>query len=328
MLPVSVYAGRPAPRQRQEYAKGLGLLQALFGLMLCLGLPALAWAQDNSERSQTPQLTSAQTPAITTIESVTELMRVFDQHDYYWPPADGRAPVVPRLNVDDLPAGWNDHLTIVEKKSVFIRLLLPLILLANEQILAQRTRLLDAIAIGELPQVQGSEWYALLLEQYGLEQSTEAGEVLRRVDMIPPALAAAQAALESGWGSSRFFTEGNALYAEWIWGSGMEPHQQREELGDYGVQSFSSLLRSAQSYANNLNSNEDYAEFRRRRAELRTTDAPLSGCSLADSLDNYSELSAEEYSRRLCSIMEDSSLALADSAVLAPAPLELLRFGD
>lgn len=72
--------------------------------------------------------------------------------------------------------------------------------------------------------MQGSEWYALLLEQYGLEQSTEAGEVLRRVDMIPPALAAAQAALESGWGSSRFFTEDNALYAERIWGSGREPH--------------------------------------------------------------------------------------------------------
>lgn len=88
------------------------------------------------------------------------------------------------------------------------------------------------------------------------------------------------------------------------------------------------MLRSAQSYANNLNSNEDYAEFRRHRAELRTTDASLSDCSLADSLGNYSELSAEEYARRLCSIMEDSSLALADSTMLAPAPLELLRFGD
>ena len=305
----------------------ISLLYSFLSLCLYPILLSSALAQDDLDRGPGTATVLDPSPVFTTINSAGELAQVFAQHNYHWPPRGNHPPLVPRLILDDLPAGWNDHLTIVENKSVFIRLLLPLILLTNEQILAQRTRLLDMLATDELSEARESEWYARLREQYRLAPDTAIDEVLRRIDMIPPALAVAQAVLESGWGTSRFVAEGNALYAEWIWGGlGMEPQRQREELGDYGVQSFSSLLRSARSYADNLNSNDDYAEFRLRRAQMRAMDTPLSGCALAGALEAYAELPVQEYSRRLCSIIRDNRLSLADASALAPAPLELLRF--
>ena len=79
----------------------------------------------------------------------------------------------------------------------------------------------------------------------------------------------AQAAEESGWGTSRFAAEGNALFGQWTWnGQRIRPMQQRDELGDYGIAAFAAPLQSIVAYMLNLNSHAAYAQLRARRAEL------------------------------------------------------------
>src|SRR5438128_793574 len=111
-------------------------------------------------------------------------------------------------------------------------------------------------------------------------------ELLNRVDVIPPSLALAQAASESGWGTSRFAREGNALFGQWTWGGkGMTPAEQRTDThGDYRVAAFESTALSAYSYALNLNTGNAYRDLRLRRAELRRQNLRVSGNSLAETL--------------------------------------------
>ena len=43
--------------------------------------------------------------------------------------------------------------------------------------------------------------------------------LLIKADEIPVSLALAQAVIESGWGTSRFAYEGNALFGQYVWGN-------------------------------------------------------------------------------------------------------------
>ena len=116
----------------------------------------------------------------------------------------------------------------------------------------------------------------------------------RRTGTVPASLILIQAAVESGWGTSRFAREGNNLFGQRCYtnGCGIRPRRQSAD-SRWGVAQFDSIEESLRSYLLNLNTHPEYREFRHRRQEMRLADEPLSGITLAESLNAYSERGPE-----------------------------------
>lgn len=301
----------------------LEVTRLVCSLMLAMTLPVAGLAQPGQT---VPEIDSL-VPGSIKVHSTAEVMAYLRGVGFEWPLAsDSPTLIVPRIVTNDLPRNWEQGLDVASRKSIFIRLVAPLILIANEQINADRTYILDALASGHSAQLRSSERYQMIVASYQLPADTAPLKVLKRVDVIPPALAISQAILESGWGTSRFAAEGNALYGEWVWGSGMEPKQRDTSLGEYGVQSFSSLLRSALSYMLNLNTSHHYRDFRTARMEMRLLKQSVDACSLAAHLSAYAALDGKIYRKMLCDLMNQNNLRIADSAVLASTPAGMLDF--
>ena len=299
------------------------ITRPVFSWLLAMTVPVAGFAGSGQADPEIDALV----PGSIKVQSAKEVMAFLLAHDFEWPVgSDSPTLIVPRVVTNDLPRNWEQGLDVASRKGIFIRLLAPLILIANEQINADRTYILDALASGHGVQLRSSERYKMIVASYGLSEDTAPLKVLKRVDIIPPALAISQAILESGWGTSRFAAEGNALYGEWVWGGGMEPMQRDTSLGDYGVRSFSSLLRSALSYMRNLNTSHFYQDFRTARMELRLLDKTLDGCSLATHLSAYAALDGKIYGNILCELMKQNNLHITDSAVLASTPAIMLEF--
>ncbi|MGK2907996.1 MAG: glucosaminidase domain-containing protein [Desulfuromonadales bacterium] len=148
--------------------------------------------------------------------------------------------------------------------------------------------------------------------------------LLRRVDTVPPSLVLAQAAEESGWGTSRFAVEGNALFGMWTWGEeGITPVKQRSGLGNYKIASYKTPLQSVIAYMHNLNTHQAYKKLRSRRAELRNAGSKVTGWDLASTLTKYSER-GQAYVDSLRSMIKGNKLQSADDAFLGDGPTILL----
>ena len=137
---------------------------------------------------------------------------------------------------------------------------------------------------------------------------------------MPPSLALAQAAEESGWGTSRFARKGNAVFGQRTWrsGRGMVP-LRREDGKRHEVVAFNALRASVDAYLRNLNSHPAYGEFRRLRAEARALDRAVSVPALVGTMTRYSERGAD-YLRTILAIIRVNRFAAYDRARLAPAP--------
>lgn len=145
-----------------------------------------------------------------------------------------------------------------------------------------------------------------------------------RLDVIPPGLVLGQAAYESGYGTSRFAVEGNALFGQWTYGGGgLVPEQQRKQLGDHRIASFDWPFDSVRGYFLNLNSHPAYEEFRRLRADLKARGEPVTSLALADGLIRYSER-GQEYVDTLKGMIRTNRLDIADDAVFRNEPVRFL----
>jgi Bax protein len=231
--------------------------------------------------------------------------------------ADGVAGV-PRLILAALPHDLAEVPETAERKNIFFRAVLPLVLRVNEEILAERRKLLDIRGrLRAHHHIAAPErlWLQAMAERY----ETTPGDVeqlVKRVDTIPPSLALAQAAEESGWGTSRFVREGNALFGQWT--TVDEGHQlplARDEGRTHRVAGFASLLDSARAYARNLNSHRAYREFRDARAALRAEGRTPTGFDLASKLARYSQRGAA-YVNRLRGLIVVNGLRDLDEARL------------
>lgn len=225
---------------------------------------------------------------------------------------------VPRTFLTSLPRDLPTIRSAKVRKTAFIKSILPLILRANRAILADRKRLLETAArfrAGAQVDVTDQAWLYELARSYGI-QEVELDELERRVDIVPPSLALAQAAEESGWGTSRFAIEGNAVYGQWTWrqGSGLVP-RRRDQGKRHEVKIFESLQSSVDAYMRNLNTHWAYEAFRARRAALRAEGRPLSGEELVETMAGYSERGAA-YIETLRTIMRYNRLGEFDSARL------------
>lgn len=253
---------------------------------------------------------------ITSIDDLTTLFKKYNYTRESWQKGNRE---VPRITFSGVSEKWqhsSSNMPVTLKKQVFFRLMAPLILLSNEKILAEReivrTAALDTPALKAL----AIKYRLIKTESLPLSESDRT-TLLTHVDILPPSLALAQAAEESGWGTSRFTSEGNAFFGQWDFsGQGMIPKQQRKELGNYGLARFDSPLASVEGYMKNVNTNLAYKKFRTLRAKLRAENKQITGLELAGTLDKYSER-GQAYIDGVRSMIRYNKLQDVDNAYLS-----------
>ncbi len=191
-----------------------------------------------------------------------------------------------------LPEDFMDILPIIERKKLFINTLIPIIYSENLQILNDRKKILDWWRESDGENFSRDFWPQWLFELSEKYESSDSnlGNLLIRVDIIPISLALAQAAIESGWGTSRYSREGNAIFGQYTFdeSKGLKP-KERNKNDDFFIRKFSNLSESVRSYLKNINTHLAYAEFREERKKLRMSGENLSGYKLVDFLEDYSE---------------------------------------
>jgi Bax protein len=226
---------------------------------------------------------------------------------------------VPRLFLASLPADLRHQPRAEMRKTTFIKSTLPLILHVNELILQDRERLAalgDQVADGRVLSEQDRLWLDETAERYG-SKSADPADLLTHVDIVPPSLAIAQAAEESGWGTSRFAREGNALFGQRAYKAhrkGIVP-VERPEGTSFRVRAFDHLIDGVKSYMHNLNSHPAYRDFREARAKMRAEEGNIDGYDLAGALLRYSERGVA-YVKTIRVIMRSNTLRAFDGARL------------
>ena len=207
-----------------------------------------------------------------------------------------------------------------KRKDFFIQIVLPLILQENNNIKLDRKRLFNIINKSNNSDLE-KKWLAKKYKQYGIP-SKDLSTLKIRMDEIPVSLALAQAAKETGWGTSRFALEGNALFGQWTWsGEGLKPKESDKNEG-HKVMKFNVLQASVRAYQRNINTHSSYKDFRKARAELRDFGKPLDSIILAEYLDKYAE-TGDKYVEVLKKIITQNNLKDFDDAKLLPSSIEL-----
>ena len=221
---------------------------------------------------------------------------------------------VPNLSHPTIPQDLRSLSAISERKLVFIKLMMPLVLRANEVVAEKRRRLLEIEGrqiAGLTPSESDKLWLAAVAEEYGVKR-VDIGLLKLHVDLVPPSLALAQAAEESGWGTSRFAVEGNALFGQRVYhGDGGMVPLRREAGKRHRVRAFDNLQESVSRYAHNLNTHWAYLRFRQMRASMRSEGLVLDGRELIAALDRYSER-GPEYIETIRSIISYNGLTAFD----------------
>jgi len=261
-------------------------LAVIFPLLLALSLTGFIPVQ------QAPMLEKRLQLKRLNITSAAELEQAFADLGYEWPlKADA---IIPAVELIRLPHDLAQVRDVKRKKSLFFRVLLPIVLAENERVLDIRdhaVRLLDK-GVANLSESE-RRWLNVVARQYKIKASLDEAKVqqqlLRRVDIVPPALVLAQAANESAWGTSRFARKGNNLFGQWTYrqAEGIVP-LGRPEGATYAVRAFSTLDASVRAYIQNINSNPAYKKLRRLRQQMRDRSVPLDSHVLATGLEAYS----------------------------------------
>ncbi len=225
---------------------------------------------------------------------------------------------VPRISADSIPYDMRDIEIVSRKKDLFIGMMLPLVLIANEKLMMQRQKLLTIMAEkksnGKINSTQ-QKWLDKNFIDYKVKNKS-VDILLKRLDVVPPSLALAQAAIESGWGTSRFAREGNALYGQWTWeGDGIVP-ESRDAKKTHKIKSFKTPLDSVNGYIKNLNTHRAYNKLRQLRQKARQNSKPIDGNYLAIALTAYSE-KGMEYVNLIRLIIRANNLKPFDNAKLA-----------
>lgn len=237
-----------------------------------------------------------------------DLEAEYQRHSYH---LDDLHQGVPALILQTLPKDLPDINSSNKRKQIFFKSLLPMILLANNEIRHERELVLkfqQSIEQGTSLNDYQLQKLTTLAKRYKIKSDTltskqALNELLMRVDIIPAELALAQAANESAWGTSRFSQLANNLFGEWTFqqGTGLIP-EGRPEGATYEVRRFENVYESIRSYLQNLNTHFAYQELRQLRAEARIENRPLEGSKLAEGLFRYS-IRGEDYVKDLQSLI-------------------------
>ena len=203
-----------------------------------------------------------------------------------------------------LPKDLDTIKSIKEKKETFLQILLPLVVAENEKIKEDRKYLLKILKENE--SVESKKWLNKKYKAYKVSDKN-ISELIEKIDIIPTSIALAQAAKESGWGTSRFALEGNAIYGQWTWnGDGIAPLERTKDQ-NHKILKFPLLRASVKAYISNLNSHRGYKKFRVKRYEMRKQNKKLTGNDLIHELDNYAQ-TGKEYTKILEKIIKQNDL--------------------
>jgi Bax protein len=204
---------------------------------------------------------------------------------------------VSREFFNHIPKKMNE-INTVDKKNIFISILLPIALRGNELVLEEREFIKDAISSNDLSQIEYfskrykiKDYKKINFAKLSVKQVEEIkSKLLIKVNKIPISMILAQAIIESGWGSSRFAKEGNALFGEWTWQKGIGIKPQEKLDANYSVKNFSNISASLNSYILNLNRHEAYNEMRNYRDKKYRNGDPITGYEAANFLSGYAEI--------------------------------------
>ena len=211
-----------------------------------------------------------------------------------------------------LPRDLDQIKTIKTKKETFLQIVLPLVVAENEKIETDRNYLLKVIRDNDSS--EKLQWLKRKFKEYKVKDG-DINELIEKVDIVPTSIALAQAAKESGWGTSRFALEGNAIFGQWTWdGVGIEPLDKSDDQS-HKILKFPILRASVKAYITNLNTHPSYKNFREKRLMLRQSNKALSGIDLIHELENYAE-TGKEYTIILEQIIEQNDLQEFESVVI------------
>ena len=228
--------------------------------------------------------------------------------------------IVKPINLSLLPSEIRNIESTKKKKSLFIKIVLPLILEENNRIKVDRKKLFRILNKNRNSEAE-KKWLNSKFKQYGV-LNNDLSTLKIRMDIVPVSLAIAQAAKESGWGTSRFAIEGNALFGQWTWsGEGIKPAGIDSEE-KHKVMKFKVLKASVRAYQRNLNTHGSYKKFRSERANMRDGDEELDSLILADYLDKYAA-TGKEYTKIIKQIIKQNNLQDFDRVKLLPSSIQL-----
>ena len=207
-----------------------------------------------------------------------------------------------------------------KRKNLFIQIILPLILEENNRIKLERKKLFSILNKNRNSNLE-KKWLNKKFKQYGV-LNKDLSTLKIRMDEIPTSLAIAQAAKETGWGTSRFALEGNALFGQWTWsGEGIKPAGADND-STHKVMKFKILKSSVRAYQRNLNTHPSYKKFRLIRAELRDKEEKIDSLVLVEYLDKYAA-TGKDYVKILKKIIKQNDLEDFDDVKLLPSSLQL-----
>ena len=207
-----------------------------------------------------------------------------------------------------------------KRKDLFIQIILPLVIKENNKIKLDRKKLFRILNKNKNSKIE-KKWLATKFKQYGVVNN-DLSTLKIRLDEVPISMTIAQAAKETGWGTSRFAQEGNALFGQWTWsGEGIKPLGS-DSKATHKVMRFRVLQASVKAYQRNLNTHSSYKDFRSERAGLRDDGKKLDSLILSEYLDKYAE-TGKQYVKTLQQIIKQNSLMDFDDAKLLPSSINL-----
>jgi Bax protein len=228
--------------------------------------------------------------------------------------------LVKPISLDLLPKEIVKIENAKKRKDLFIQIILPLVIDENNSIKLDRMKLFSILNKSKNTKAE-QEWLTVKFKQYGVVNK-DLSTLKIRMDEVPVSMAIAQAAKETGWGTSRFAQEGNALFGQWTWsGEGIKP-ADAEDASTHKVMRFKVLQASVKAYQRNLNTHSSYKGFRSARAELRDEGKKLDSMILSEYLDKYAE-TGKKYVEILQQIIKQNNLTDFDDAKLLPSSIDL-----
>ena len=203
--------------------------------------------------------------------------------------------MVPRTFISQLPNDLNTYHN-KQRKKLFISILLPLLIKGNEIILNERNKIKLLFDQSNFVRIQSFCQKYKIKKILCVENKSDLlkERLMLKVDVLPISLMLAQAAIESGWGLSRFAKQGNALFGQWVWGKSAEGIKPKNATNaNFAVKSFDNLQSSVNGYLLNLNSHPAYNKMRQYRKLMRKRSKIITGKNCAKYLDRYAEIGYE-----------------------------------
>ena len=258
-------------------------------------------------------------PSDTVRLSASTIEQLFKETDYNLKDVR-KTKLVKPVKLSLLPNEMKMIESTEKRKNLFIQIILPLIIEENNRIKLNRKKLFSILNKNHNSNNE-KKWLNEKFKQYGV-LNKDLSTLKIRMDTIPVSLAIAQAANETGWGTSKFALEGNALFGQWTWsGEGIKPAEADSDA-THKVMKFEILKSSVRAYQRNLNTHSGYKEFRMARAELRDNGRNLDGLILANYLNRYAA-TGEEYVKIIKKIIKQNNLKDFDDVKLLPSSIQL-----